>query len=448
MKLVAQLAIGFLMIILSVDALSVELSLTPNFSVTGTYTDNLFLSSNNKEDDFITVLSPGVSLEIIGINSGIDISYNPAYAKYQEFDENDTWRHHAELLAWNDFSRDTRMEFFNLFLRTEDPLGEEDVLIEDEPVVVADTTGRTGRDKYYRNEASLSLSHQFGANDTASIEFEYGLLRNDDQTVQDNDRYAATMNVGYWLTNTFGTDLTAVFTRGEFEKPTDETGTETDDFNDWDGTIRVINQMTRRFGTFCQYNHIYRDYDGDINDDYQIYTAIAGINYEVAENLLLDLGFGYFYQEIYGDEDESGFYVNGYLDKIWYLKRSTIQIIGRTGIERQEFGAENIGFQRFAEIETLADYRFTNRISGDVSGQIRYTNQIGDNDEQDQESIEKYSYRFGAGLDYEMTRWMVVRLEYTFNQFDSNNNTNDYKENRVFFGVTIEPEQPWWRFWF
>jgi hypothetical protein len=38
---------------------------------------------------------------------------------------------------------------------------------------------------------------------------------------------------------------------------------------------------------------------------------------------------------------------------------------------------------------------------------------------------------------------MVAELEYTYNKFDSTDNTDDYTENRVYLGVTLRPDQPW-----
>ncbi len=72
----------------------------PRMSVSGEYTDNYYLSEDAEEDEFITVISLGFTTALLWQHSGIEISYDPAYAIYNEFSENDTWRHTALLYGW------------------------------------------------------------------------------------------------------------------------------------------------------------------------------------------------------------------------------------------------------------------------------------------------------------------------------------------------------------
>ena len=49
----------------------------------------------------------------------------------------------------------------------------------------------------------------------------------------------------------------------------------------------------------------------------------------------------------------------------------------------------------------------------------------------------------GAGLNYEALRWMNLRLEYNFNDVNSDSDEDEYTENRVMFMVTLTPTQPY-----
>ena len=45
-------------------AVAYEVNLTPRFTVSEEYTDNLFLDKDNKEHDFITTLAPELRVDI------------------------------------------------------------------------------------------------------------------------------------------------------------------------------------------------------------------------------------------------------------------------------------------------------------------------------------------------------------------------------------------------
>jgi len=73
---------------------------TPRASADETYTDNLFLTDNNTEDDFMTTLSAGFVVQLLGRTSGLDFSIDPNYEFYQDFDEFDEWGLQSNLRAF------------------------------------------------------------------------------------------------------------------------------------------------------------------------------------------------------------------------------------------------------------------------------------------------------------------------------------------------------------
>ena len=99
-------------------AYSAQINFTPRASAAEEYTDNVFLDDDNTEDDFITILSAGFMAQLLGRANGLELSFDPAYAFYQEFTENDGWRLPASLRAWTDLTRATRLEFSNDFILT------------------------------------------------------------------------------------------------------------------------------------------------------------------------------------------------------------------------------------------------------------------------------------------------------------------------------------------
>ena len=76
-------------------ALAAELNFTPRATVTERFSDNIYLTKNDKKDDFITTPTVGFTLELPGQTTGLSLSYDAGYNFYAKNDENDGWQHNA-----------------------------------------------------------------------------------------------------------------------------------------------------------------------------------------------------------------------------------------------------------------------------------------------------------------------------------------------------------------
>jgi hypothetical protein len=431
------------------SAFSIQYTFQPRISASEEYTSNVFLSNDNEEDDWITTVSAGFTAKALGKSSGLEVSYDPGYSFYRDFDENDGWTHDARLLGFSNLTKRTRFNISNRFLWTEDPLEEEDILALREGQVVqeGDTTVRTGRRTYYTNSASARISHQFGQEDLVYAGFLYSFLRNRDPQEEDNERYQPDVGLNYWFGPKFGIQTSAAYTRGDFDQDSDFVGQGTTDFDNWAGTIKGINRISTRFSVFAQHNQIYRDFDGNNADDndYLLYAPSAGITYIVEEGLNLRLGGGYFYQEVDGDDDNKGFFGNSQIDKTWTYRRGAIMLAALTGLDQNDFGSENIGLERYVALQGSANYQFTRILSGYVNGFYRYSDAVGDADQNAAEDTGEnvHRYRAGAGFIFEPLKWMEIRLGYTFNKVNSDDQADEYTEHRGLLKITLSPSQPY-----
>ena len=426
-------------------AFSAQFIFTPRVSAEGEYSDNVFLTNDDTENDFITTLSAGFTAGLLGRTSGLELSFDPGYVFYQDFTENDTWRLPASLTAWATPSRSTRLEFRDDFLRTEDPVARDRITAEGERVEeTGDTTVRRGREPYYRNRARVDASHRFGREDRVYAGFLYGLLRNDDDQVEDNDEYRPSAGLDYWFTQKFGGQFFGEFTRGEFSKRSDFVGEPTSDFDNWLGTLRFLGRMTRHFSLFFQYDQVYRDFDREAESDYIVYAPSAGFTYDITEDMYLRLGGGYYWQDFKNDKNQEDPFINGEISKTWNFQRGSINLIGLSGITQNDFGAQNIGFEQYAAIQAAADYNFTRQIVGDIGAYYRYAHSPAQTDEDDVDDLDTNQYRAGVGISYVPTRWMNIRLGYEFNKYSSSDGDFDeYTENRALLTLTLQPDLPW-----
>jgi hypothetical protein len=425
-----------------------QLTFTPRASTSMEYTDNLFLSDKNKEDDLITVVSVGFTLELLSKNMGLEIAYDPSYVFYDEFDENDGWRHNAGLFAWSDLGKNTRLEFTNRFLLTEDPLGEEDLVRDDQVIIPGDTTVRTSRNEYYTNTAIVGLNHQFGVNNSVYAQFLQSFLRNDDPGIEDNERYEPSVGLTYWFGQRYGIETIGEYTRGNYSQNSDFEGIPSDNFDNWFGSLKLIRNMVRNFSLYAQYEHAYRKYDGDSEPDYNLYFPSVGFQYTMARNLSLILGLGYFYQDFDGDDSENGLFGSGEIRKTWNYRRGMISLLGAAGLDQNDFGAQRIGLERFYNIRADAQYQLTRNLNGNIFGDFRYSDPISSGDSDGTEDQKQYSA--GLGVTYSPYRWMAIDLNYQYSKYDADltssltsETTDNYEENRVMFMITLQPDLPW-----
>ena len=415
---------------------------TPRLFVQETYSDNINRRNDDKQDDFITNVGAGGTLSIFGRTSGLELSFDPSYVWYQDNTEDDTWRLPLTLNIWNDFSRRTRFDFFNRFLRSEDPADDEQATIRGEDgeiLAPGDTSVRRGRDPYWTNRASARVAHQFGTDDSVNGRILYSLRREDGSNPgqNENDRFAPSAGLNYWFGPRWGTTVDTTYTRATFKN--------SDDYHDIEGLFQLNRRFTRHFQIFGRYAYAYRNNDGDeegggddvveAEDDYVAHAPSVGFKYELARDSRISLGLGYYYQDFDDGGSEEGPFVNGDLYKLWNYQRWSASLLGRAGLDRNDFGNERLGLEWSAGISGDATYQFTRYFFGNVTGRYRYSDIIG-------EPREDSRYTVGAGLGWLPTRWMTLALNYNFNALDSNG-TENFEENRVLLRLTLRPERPW-----
>jgi len=435
-----KLKIGVIVFLLTLsvyalNTFAAQYNFTPRVSARETYTDNVFLTDENTVDDFITDVSAGGTLSILGRTSGMNFVFDPAYVWYEDGSRENTWRLPATLDIWSNLSPKTRFEFFNRFLRSEDPDENRPTIAEDTGEIRApgDSTVRRGRGWYITNFTTARIDNQFGRDDRVYGQFLYSLRREEDPDSNENDRYAPSAGVTYWFGPQWGTTVDVRYTRALFNN--------SDDYHDLAGTFQLMRRLTRTLQLFGRYAYAYRDNDGDdqqvTEGDYQVHAPSAGINYEFAKDARVSLGLGYYYQEFKDSEfdNQDGLFINGDLFKRWNFQRWSASLLGQAGLDRNDFGNERLGFEQYAGIIGNATYNFTRNVSGNLNLRYRYSEFVN-------ESREDERIGLGAGLSWLANKWLALSLDYNYSKLNSTD-VEDYDENRVLLRLTLQPDRPW-----
>ncbi len=408
-----------------------QVTFSPTCSVRGEYSDNLSLTSTEKDYDIVTLFSAGFTLEALDRKSGVSLKYNPEYSYYWRSSETSTLRQYVDFSAWVDILPKTTIEVKNVYIRTEDPSADrpnarEEAEDEDnaEPT---DSTIRKGREPYYTNSAGVKFTHGFGEGNSFSGEYTRGFLENEDPDIQDNTEHGAALGLEYFFTRRIGAQVQAVFTKGEIE--------EAEELKQWTGDVKLTWAITKQLTGFAEYMHSYSDFLGS-GVDYNVYQPSTGVQYSLPPDSRIKVAAGYFYTDLEIDGKSSGAAIE--IDYKRNMENWSIDLAGSSGYNEAFFGAENLGFNTFYQIDCSARWELTRHLQAHASAGYRDAN-YGMVDSEREDRI----FHAGAGMDWRLLQWLTFRMEYSFNEVDSSDDDREYKENRVVVEVEASPSTPW-----
>lgn len=403
----------------------------PRVTLSAEYTDNLERTHEDEQDDIITTLSPGFTLSIFGQSQGIDLDYDPAYAWYQDNSGYNTLRHTANIEIWKQVSRNTRLYIRDAFQYTEDP-GAED--LQD------DTQDREGREPYYTNTTTAELNNQFGPLDNFTLEYNYRIREEEDDTLDDSVEHNPTASFTYYPFRNFGTETLFSFTQGKFNVEDDDIEP-VDDFENYYGSIRLIQRLSQTVSMFIGYAYTLMDYVEEENANYQLHYPNIGASYQLEETTSFNVSVGYLVidRKVETDtlQDNERLQVSADISKLWQFRTASLSISGVSGYEPASFDPENLGLHIYYDAEAWFNHEFLRDISYEINGSYR-VNQYSN---VDPESEDRTSTA-GVGLIFNRIELMTTRIDYTYRNVESNEPEDEYTENRLSFTITLTPRNP------
>jgi len=413
-----------------------QLNFTPVVTVSEEYNDNIFLTPDNEEDDYITRATFGGTLELLGRTSGAELTYLPSYEWYNDYSEYDGWTHDLSGRLWHNFTANTSIELRDAYIRTRGTLEGSDYVgaTSADPLVAPDITAdpnRRGLGEYYENATTARLDHQFGAEDTVYAQYSYRFRRDLDASRydrSDNDIYEPSIGGTYWFTNFWGVETDLLYSNRNYKNEEDR--------DEWYGRLRLNRRLTRHFSLYGQYTHRYLNFQAD-GDDFEVYEPTIGFSYQLDENTRIDLGAGYYWQEFDSGDSNEGFLPTALADKVWPFRRGLVGITLLAGSDIDDEGVEDLGLNVYYEGSVRGEFAFTPRFSGTASVGYRWDDYPDETPSRTDKTITA-----AAGLEYQALRWMVLNLDYAFRDLNSDDPLDEYTENRVIFSVTLTPEQP------
>jgi hypothetical protein len=359
------------------------LNITPYVSTSGTYTDNAFLTKRDKKADFYYSVLPGVKLNVRPIGRhGFYLNYDVDYARYDTYGEADHFVQSADVALDLDLPKELRLK-----------LGDKIVSGADPPDFEGDRTA-----PYIYNIARVEASYTFF------------------------DRIGLGVNYAHEL-------------KDYYQHRTDEV--DNFDSNTVGGDLRF--RILARTSILLGYAYSATDYRKHRTTE-NSYTNIinSGVTWNITAKTRGVVRGGYVVKDYYElDRTEDAAYISADISHE-ITTRTIFTLSGIRSVFDTSQADNNIIYSSsYLSNQFSATLQHTYRkLTGSIGGDYIYDRYLHD-DLNAGKKRKDHVWRGGAGIDYQMQKWVKLGLKYRYTNLDSNFVNEDYAENLVSLFVTF-----------
>jgi len=239
-----------------------------------------------------------------------------------------------------------------------------------------------------------------------------------DLRYQDSRENYLSPRIDYWFDTRNGMTLEYAYSGAEFER-----------IPGYDGHMgrgRYTYRFDSRTSAFAEYLYLYRDFDNP-GTDYDVQNPSIGIAHNFSPTTSGDIQIGYFWYNPRGEESKTGPSLTANLNT--RTQFTTYALSLRGGFREEYFSSSNLGPSRYYGGYGSVNQRLAERFNVSAQGFVErneYTNERKD-----------WRWQVGANTSYQPLRWLVLSFEYFYREEDSNQDINDYKENRLILRINL-----------
>lgn len=359
------------------------LSLTPYVNVSGTFTDNVFLTKNDKKSDFYYSLLPGVKVKARPIGRhNFYLNYDADISQFNKFTGADSVVQSLDAGLDLDLPKEFGIK-----------LGDKITYGADLPDFEGDETAQY-LDNLARIEASYTFFHRFG------IGLRYG------HEVKDYERSGD--EIDNFDTNTVG------------------------------GFFRF--RILRRTSALLEYTYSITEYRKDrarVENNYSN-RINTGITWDITAKTRGAVRGGYVqtHYHVIDRKDDAIFTSANISHEL--TSHIIISLTGIRSIFDTSNADDNIEFSTsYVSNQVTAGLKHTYRkFTTSIGGDYIFDRYLHD-DLRAGKKRKDYVWRGSAGIDYQMQRWIRLGVKYRYTNLNSNFDTEDYGENLVAFFVGL-----------
>lgn len=367
------------------------LKVRPSLSVKEKHTDNVFLESEHEKDDWITIVTPGILLELPFWDHQFQLDYRADLIRYADYDEYDTEDQLASALLEFEFPVGLEVKCADKFISSSTP---------------PDWEGDV-RNDYYYNVASLEAS--YGISEIYKVQLKYANKFMDYESMPYGPGHK--MQYDPELDNFTENDYSAIF----FYQ------------------FSPLTSLLLEYG-FSHINNDDKEFPSTDSDSQRFWV---GVKWEATALVSGTIKGGYYERDYDVPDDWSGFAILG--DLTYRMTPFTTFTLGLSREPKETSVTAEEGAYGTYYISTggrlSVTHLFPNRLS--ASAHVSYRND--DYQEEGYVGIKREDDRIGAGcgIDYAIEDWLGCGLSFGFRDNDSNFEFEDYRENRVTAHITL-----------
>jgi hypothetical protein len=382
-----------------------------SLGVTEEYTDNFNLTKTDKESNFRTLISPGVTLLINGARTFGRLSFTPSFSYDSSNDDTNLFLAFGGTVVWK------ATPFFTL--TAADTLN-----LSDDYLTAGTLSLRRERNKYISNVFSLYGDYR---RDTLSVSPYYVLSTFFDDGGDDTVSHS----VGVTLGKTFLIRNTATV---GYEYLNSDTSDDGDDVSGHQVTLSLAHQLNAQtaVGLSGSYAHRYVSGGGlPGSDEYYIVTVSAFGSYTVPGIWSASASTGYTWLRAIDvsprvpTDSESLPFVSAQVS-YFALPRTVLTLSGHSGFSESFSRGENFGVVETYGVAGTVNYAVTPLVGAFASASWNSSQETGvaggvSGDPED-------TYRVSTGLSYQALRWLSLGLTYSYTHALGD---DGFTENRV-----------------
>jgi hypothetical protein len=391
----------------------------PFISVQETYNDNLNLTRDNKRDDFITTVSPGLKFSTMDKSAeptGIDLDYRLGLVFYNRDTDKNYVSHNGNLFAKYNTKEHWSFSIRDSFTRSDEPRESQYFTAPEESQYVLAT--RHDRRVYWRNVVAPNVEYRFGREDKVGINYRNNIYRGLTEDVENSREDYVNPYIDFWFNQNNGIRLEYGYTKGDFET--------SPDFSGHKGILRYTYRFNPRTSTFLEYDYSRKNFDISTSD-YDVHEGYLGITHKFSAVFNGEAQAGYFAQRRDTGSNNEGFSYKGSLSYLQKLTTFGMRVQG--GYTEDYFTSENLGFNKYHRVTGFVRHSLTPRFSIGANGNLERADFVTQNHVD-------WIWGVGGTASYLPFKWLSLSLDVSHRQRTSNVDVYDYTENRVTLSLT------------
>ena len=384
-------------------------------TVSETYDDNIFLTKNDKVNDWITVVTPGIAMSLVQEHTNLHVRYAPSFYRYADRDEENNTAHSAGLTFGQDLDEGLRFNLTDTYLKSSDPL--------EDPQNVQGL--RQTRNKYWTNITDANFSYVFGAENRVNAGYRYNLYENDQLTLDDSKIQSPYANLTYWLDVQNGAELTYSYTDAEYSR--DDNLLAESDYTANSAGMRYLRRFTPNSTGYVGYNYATYDYDRILPQDFDVHSGLVGLDHSFSPEYIVSASVGYVIRVNELTDNQDGPTYTASLTRNFDRGNITVGGDGGWSYENLQQGAGlTSGFSQYYGGYINGRYEIFERVNLYAGLSYRH----------DKYTLDSSDYfRANCGVRWDFLRYFFVALDYSYIDRSSDFGLDDYTGNRIMLSV-------------